>query len=189
MSNIAIILLTFGVITAQSGRTWLAASIFVPTLGGGAMTILAAGHLRRLVPKRWTRVDTLVAGVQTAIETIPKRTMALHVLLVGVRFFANASAGYMAIRALGLQVPIGDYAAGFSVAAFVTLMPISLAGLGISEAIMWKSLEQFGLTVDIALTGSLIVRGLLAAIPMCAGALCGFLEAVGKSNRPFGLKD
>jgi uncharacterized membrane protein YbhN (UPF0104 family) len=189
MSNIAIILLTLGVIMAERGQSWIAASIFVLTLGGGAMVILSAGYLRRIVPKRWPKMDELVFNVHYLIETLPKRIVALHALLVGFRFFTNTVTGYMVFRALGLQLPIGDFVAGVSLAALVTLIPISVAGLGISEAILWKSLEQFGLTVEIALTGSLIARVLLAAIPMCVGSLCGFLEAVGKSNRPFGLKD
>jgi uncharacterized protein (TIRG00374 family) len=83
-----------------------------------------------------------------------------HVLLMSFRFATMVVANYVAYLSFGISIPLTALAGIIAVTTLATVVPISLNGLGIVEAVMMLSLRQYGLSSEEVLSVCVMGRSL-----------------------------
>ena len=83
-----------------------------------------------------------------------------HVLLMSFRFATLVLANYVVYLSFGISIPLTALAGIIAVTTLATVVPISLNGLGIVEAVMVLSLRQYGLSSEEVLSVCVMGRSL-----------------------------
>jgi Mg2+-importing ATPase len=96
------------------------------------------------------------------------RTCALH----GATFLLDAATLWVAVLALGESAPVGGLFASFMISTFFRTIGIMPGGLGSFEAASVLSLKSIGLPLPLALSATLLFRGLSFWLPMIPGLIC-----------------
>ncbi len=147
---------------AQSDLAFRALGVAVVVFGLG---LWAAP---RLLPRVWVAIPRLPA------RDFVERSSAAMVdlgrrpgLLGGVLLLSMAVQGTFIVlslqlaRAAGVDVPLAAWAFAWALAKLVVILPVSLGGLGVREAIMAALLSQFGASAAHVLAGGLAWQAVL----------------------------
>jgi hypothetical protein len=158
-------------------------------LGCAVVLVLVLCLMMRPVALRWLRrrIPRRMAGKLDSIRTafgrsgrLRERVFAHAMALSAVTHLAGVLCYWLVLAsmALGLSPIAGGWIR--SVVLFVTLLPISLAGLGVREAGAYLVMRSFGLDGPTAVTFSLLITLVSVIGP---GAIGGVLESLRFLNR------
>ena len=151
-----------GFVAVRLGMAW-----FVISTPGGRCGGLR-GTLRR--SKNFARLLDFFASADRSPfrdHRLLGRTFALH----GATFLLDAATLWVAVLALGESVPVGGMFASFMVSTFFRTIGIMPGGLGTFEAASVVSLKSIGLPLPVALSATLLFRGLSFWLPMVPGMM------------------
>jgi uncharacterized membrane protein YbhN (UPF0104 family) len=161
------------------------AGIFVPLPGWmrGILIALAVGMLLgvaclpalplvRRLPFVGARLGRLVESARIYLDR--PGLLAVSTLLSIVVQLAGILQGWLIARGLGLNVPLGYMAVVVPLVALLTLIPISVSGMGLREFGMILLLAPLGVTSAAAVTLSLLTFASCASISLVGGALYFF---------------
>ena len=179
ITNLWVILFSAAIAFFVNLRDWRSLLVVAAVCIGGCCVAPMVAIVSKALPRRWKGLHDAGQRLQLAIRATRRSVAVSHVLLVMLRFAANCAVGYVTIRALNVAVPVSSYLEAFTLAAFVTLVPVSLSGIGISEAVMWKMLAGYGCTVEVILAGGLVSRGLLVVVPL---VISGVVWGLGRAK-------
>jgi uncharacterized protein (TIRG00374 family) len=145
---------------------YFVAQIGVVVLGSIAITYLighsgARARFNAIVGRRYGPVlnGFYDSWVQMLQEKKLHRLLP-HVLLMIFRFATMVVANYVVYLSFGISIPLPDLTGIIAVATLATVVPISLNGLGIIEAVMVLSLRQHGLSSEEVLSVCVMGRSL-----------------------------
>ncbi len=97
----------------------------------GALLLLRGGRAARLVPGRLKDVGSEVAE---AARACLQRDVLIRTAVMGIAFQGLVLlAAWLLLRAISLDLPLSALAASLAPVALVSLLPISLGGLGVRE--------------------------------------------------------
>jgi len=156
------------------GWVTLPMSVFVLVRLGMAWFVIATpggrlwGALRR--SRNLARLLDFFANADRALfrnRALLGRTFALH----GATFLLDAATLWVAVLALGGSAPVGGLFACFMVSTFFRTIGIMPGGLGTFEAASVVSLKSIGLPLPVALSATLLFRGLSFWLPMLPGMM------------------
>jgi glycosyltransferase 2 family protein len=143
---------------------WVA--VAVGGAAGGAVTSLAVlpastRFLARLKVRGSSRGDKLLTKIRTVAASLrealrvyrrrPRLVVASALLSVLVQL-AGVAQVWLIGRALGLEVPVGVYGVAVPMVALLTLLPVSVSGMGVREAGMVLFLQPAGVAAGPAVT-------------------------------------
>lgn len=126
------------------------------------------GRLRRL---RWIRRSArLLAQADVALTRNPRLLGVATALDLGI-ILLDASSLWALVRSLGEAAAWSGVFAGFMLASVLRSIGITPGGLGIFEAAAVTSLHWAGVSLPVALSATLLFRGLSFWLPMLPGML------------------
>jgi glycosyltransferase 2 family protein len=180
---IALFLLAAGgsVVAAWNGRPvpgagylWL---IVIAASAGGLLILLAPATLPRLLrPLRIVRpewIDERLARLEGAMQRFRHAPVELAWAFAGAIIVQALLVAFYLFAAWGLHVPL-PVMLGFvivPVSLAVQMVPVSINGFGVREAVFSYFFIQFGLGVDAALALSLTSAALIMLFSMSGGIL------------------
>jgi Mg2+-importing ATPase len=182
------------VILARTGHLRMAillpGTLFIALAGGltAAALVLAgrhdsrAGRLLDRVPLVH-RAFEFVAGAQASLVRKPSILLAAIGLQVSI-ILLDAATVWSLIAALGVTAPVGGVFASFLVASFFRIVGIVPGGLGTFEASSVLTLRMAGVELPVALSATLLFRGLSFWFPMLPGYWSSRRATRAQSNRP-----
>jgi uncharacterized protein (TIRG00374 family) len=149
----------------RAGSGWTAglllAALFLPPLlllHDGVFGLLQASAMRLhtwggklLGPQSW------LAEVRAGLRRLTGRELALAVLLTIGAYAMFFGQCYLLAQAVGLHIGVAPVAYAVALGSLVTLLPLSISGLGTREAAMIAYLGAAGVSSETALGFSLLV--------------------------------
>jgi hypothetical protein len=118
-------------------------------------------HLaRRLVRKKTpalTKLGATVGDLRAGLRTLTPLTLLLGIMLTMLVYAVFFSQCYLTALAMGLHVGIVPISYAVALGSLITLLPISISGLGTREAAIIAYLGTVGVTAEQALGFSLLV--------------------------------
>lgn len=155
----------------------LAGGLFVlGTLGAGLAVALVAGHplparLSRLPGGQWLqRPLAVLAEADARLVRDPRLLLAATGLDLGI-VLLDATTLWVLILALGESPSWASVFAGFMLASVLRSIGVTPGGLGLFEAALFTTLSWAGISVPVALSATLLFRGLSFWLPMLPGLL------------------
>jgi Mg2+-importing ATPase len=156
----------------------LTAALFLLfSLGLSVLVLVLSGH-RRARPAGWLRkipgLSTMLdfmAGADVRLVRSP-RVLAQAVGLQGAIVLLDAATVWTLIRALGVTASVSGVFVSFMIASLFRTMGIVPGGLGTFEATSVLMLRMVGINVAVALSATLLFRGLSFWLPMLPGYWC-----------------
>ena len=153
----------------------LAGGLFVlGTLGAGLTVALLAGHplptrLSRLPGGAWLRrALSVLAQADPHLVRTPRLLLTATGLDLGIAVL-DASTLWVLILALGESPSWASVFAGFMLANVLRSVGVTPGGLGIFEAALITTLSWAGIALPVALSATLLFRGLSFWLPMLPG--------------------
>jgi uncharacterized protein (TIRG00374 family) len=176
---------------AGTGRLAVAAGIILLILTGSLVALLRSssfGFVQKLGASwgRWTRHltadDGFLAQLRSGLLDLDGRTVFLAGLLTLLAYGLFFAQCYW--LALSLSLPIGILATTAAVAlgSLVTLIPVSVAGLGTREAAMVAYLTQQGVTAEGAFGFSVLMFANFYLISSAVGAVLSLFKPVSRAG-------
>lgn len=150
----------------------IAIAVAVLALTGRRVRVLAA-IASRFKPIR--KAVELIEGADPKLARSPTILAKATGCQLGV-FVLDAATLWLAVRSLGVAAPIGAVFASFMLANLFRTLSIVPAGLGTFDAMAVAMLSASGLTVPVALSATLLFRGLSFFLPLVPGALLAQLS-------------
>src|SRR5690606_30322037 len=155
----------------------LAGGLFVlGTFGAGLAVALVAGHplparLSRLPGGQWLqRPLAVLAQADARLVRNPRLLLAATGLDLGI-VLLDATTLWVLILALGESPSWASVFAGFMLASVLRSIGVTPGGLGLFEAALITTLSWAGISVPVALSATLLFRGLSFWLPMLPGLL------------------
>ena len=115
-----------------------------------------------LVPQVWARFPRLPGRgpAQNLAAGLARLTRAPGLLLVNLALSIAIQAGFIWLnflfaRAVGLEVPIAAWAFAWALSKIISVLPVSLGGLGLREASLAALLAPFGAVPALVVTAGL----------------------------------
>ena len=145
--------------------------LFAIALAGGMLWGAGrhGGAQSRLQRLRVTRAAlAFLADADAALVRSPRVFGAATAWQVAI-FLLDAATMWVCIRALGVSAPVDAVFVSVMVSSLVRTMGVVPGGLGTYEATSVLTLRAVGLTLSVALSATLIFRGLSFWIPMLPG--------------------
>jgi glycosyltransferase 2 family protein len=143
----------------ETSRSWIAVVIAVGTLLvlGGILLLAASPRLAgRFVHRaNWTRFIGIVHVGVDRLRRDPRDAVGALVAAVAYQLSVVAAV-YCAVHTIGLTIPNGVVIAYIPAVAMVQVLPISVGGLGVREAMLALLLHPLGVP-----TGQAVALGLL----------------------------
>ena len=164
---------------------------FVLLVGGylGISLILWVEYLHRWAMRVLARIHFY--GINRKIETVyttlmsyrSHRGILVKILICSAIVQPGIIIGYYVLsRGLGMTVPIGYFFLFVPLATVVSMLPVSLAGLGIREGAFVFLFAKAGASKEEALTLSLMWFAIMAAVSLVGGM--EYLRMGGSKNAP-----
>lgn len=174
-------------IVAWRGQTnWVVvvtAALFLPfSLGLSAAVLALSGHPHEGLARKLQGFKALrtmfdfIAGADARLVRSP-RVLAEANGLQGAIVLLDAATVWTLVRALGVTVAVTSVFASFLIANLFRTMGIVPGGLGTFEATSVLTLRMVGVDIPVALSATLLFRGLSFWLPMLPGYWC-FRRAV-----------
>ncbi len=113
-------------------------------------------------------VEKLHAG---AVHFPYKRALLPSILLISCYQCSLISVVYLVFRAYGYEIPFMQHVALYPVIAILTLIPITVGGLGVREGFFVYFYSMIGVPAHIAVGVSLVIYALMALLPAACGAV------------------
>jgi len=130
---------------------------------------------RKLVPNRFR--DQAKSSFESFYDHVPKkRYFILFFLLNLFNWVINYTLAYSVGLSLGINVPFIYYLSIFPLATLVSLIPISVAGLGTREATLISLFGLFGIAATKVFSMSLITFFIAGIIPAIIGVSYAFIK-------------
>src|SRR5690606_8849562 len=155
----------------------LAGGLFVlGTLGAGLTVALLAGHplparLSRLPGGKWLqRPLAVLEQADSRLVRNPRLLLTATGLDLGI-VLLDASTLWVLTLALGESPSWASVFAGFMLASVLRSVGVTPGGLGLFEAALITTLSWAGISVPVALSATLLFRGLSFWLPMLPGLL------------------
>jgi uncharacterized protein (TIRG00374 family) len=104
------------------------------------------------------------------LRNLPVGTLAWALLLTGLAWAANFSAVYLLGLSLGFDVPYLSLVCMAAACSLVTLLPVSVLGLGTRDVALIVMLAPYG----VASSGAIAFSTLILSMLLCNGVLCAF---------------
>ncbi len=164
----ALALATAPLLAARTGRAdivWLAAALFLASLGGLGLLAAADRIPARAMP--WARLRAIAASADETRRALASRwgLLAAGLSLLGHLDFAVIA--MLLGAALGVAATPVDFLAIMPAVTLATTLPISIGGWGVREGVLVLLLGDVGVPAGGALALSILlgVGGLLSAVP------------------------
>ena len=143
---------------------------------------LASGFLRKWWKKGWDFLARTMESFTIWLKKPSALFLALGFALCHMLF--SFSANYVLIRGLGESLALWKVIGLFSLAYFVSLVPISINGYGVQELTVTFLLSQFGgISLPVSATVALVHRMLMMLVSLPgAFTLPGVLASMDRSN-------
>lgn len=136
-----------------------------------------------VVQKIIAYIEKLHAG---AVHFPYRKALLPSILLITLYQGSIISVVYLVFRAYGYEIPFIQHAAIYPIIAILTLVPITIGGLGVREGFFVYFYSMIGVPAHIAIGVSLVNYTLIALVPAVFGALVylkgGFREK--PENKP-----
>lgn len=118
---------------------------------------VAEGIVGALLPPRFSRLKNGVAGTVGAVRaTLKNRALLIRVVILSILFqILVATVNACIFKALGVPVGLAECIIYTPMIFTVTMLPISLSGLGVREAAYWYFFSQVGVGQADAVIASL----------------------------------
>ena len=130
---------------------------------------------RKLVPNRFR--DQAKSSFESFYDHVPKkRYFILFFLLNLFNWIINYTLAYSVGLSLGINLPFIYYLSIFPLATLVSLIPISVAGLGTREATLISLFGLFGIAATKVFSMSIISLLIAGIIPAIIGASYAFIK-------------
>lgn len=119
---------------------------------------VADGVISSLTPRRASGVANAVSGTVEAVRsTFRNKPLVIKVFVYSIVFqILVAAVNYCIFRAMGVPVGLAHCVVFTPMIFTVTMLPISLSGLGVREAAYWYFFSQIGVSQLDAVTASLL---------------------------------
>ena len=149
--------------------------LFSAALSGGVLTLVGQRHDR--LAERLSRIPALrgaldfVAAADRGLVRSP-RMLAETITWQGAIILLDAATIWILILALGERASVAGVFASFMMASLFRTMGIVPGGLGTFEATSVVTLRMVGVDVAVALSATLLFRGLSFWLPMVPGYWC-----------------
>lgn len=153
--------------SSQQGPVIILLAVVLSLLGAVAAVLLAPAALLQLMPmviERLPRiVRRMIRKMQRIVITVARQTRrgdALRrALLLSVPFYCTIFlAQYCVLHAVGAQVRLSDVILVGSLVPLLSLVPISLNGIGLAEGVFVAVYGAVGVLPDAALAAALVRR-------------------------------
>jgi uncharacterized protein (TIRG00374 family) len=125
---------------------------------------------RWLAAARSERLSQGYRDFAAGLRDLPAGTLAWALLLTGSAWAANFSAAYLLSLSLGFDVPYLPLVCMAAACSLVTLLPISLLGLGTRDLALIVMLAPYGVRSSGAVAFSTLILSML----LCNGVLSAF---------------
>jgi glycosyltransferase 2 family protein len=167
--------------------------IVLPWLGRLAERIGPAQRNARNGPRGWRywakRLASIPAGILDALRRYRgrERLVGVTCLLSLVIMAVNVVVVWMLGRSLGAQVPGAYYWVAVPVVTLLTLVPISVNGMGVREAGLGLLLAETGAPISLGVTIAVLLFGLYLAAGLVGAVvyLCGDFPTIAtKAGEP-----
>jgi Mg2+-importing ATPase len=129
----------------------------------------STGRLQR-IPGLSTMLD-FMSGADVRLVRSPS-LLATAIALQGAIVLLDAATVWILIRALGVTASVGGVFVSFMIASLFRTMGVVPGGLGTFEATSVLMLRMVGIDVAVALSATLLFRGLSFWLPMLPGYWC-----------------
>jgi len=165
------IVATFFIPLPKGWKALLAGVIAVTVIVFGALLFGARFLHHPILPRKWReRVE----------KFLPETKALMHAIVMGLAwgtaFYAtNIAFGYLLIFAIGGRGKPLSVLAILTLTNMVNLLPITIAGLGVTEGTLLLLAPLSGLTKEVALSAALVGRGIFLCLTLF-GVLCLFLD-------------
>jgi len=173
---------TFATVLLSPGlRLALGSSVVmvVPVLAGVSLVVLLSGYLFGRVLVTWLKNvsgrHNKIAGTILRIigytRKIPPVRMTVVFLLSALFQFADILASFFLARAVNIDVPLLLFLAIFPIVYILTVLPISLGGLGVREGTLAYLLTRVGVLPSDAVMLSFLIYLNRVFVSLIGGAL------------------
>jgi len=177
---------------AISGLEWLKGTdtlLIVSCLSGALLLLLVLMFNRRLMQKitslgrliKWWDAEARLKAFFNSLHELLhyKRSLGIAFGISLIYQFAGIVSPFLLSLALDLKVPFSFFLVVMPVICVITMIPISIGGLGVREGAFVFFFAQQGITTESALALSLLYLGLNLALALVGGIIYG----VGKYPR------
>ncbi len=107
------------------------------------------------------QIEKAVIDFNASVKSYRIRTWVLSAMLTIIAWIIFAIQRYFIAMALGLHIDVFDYCIIMFVVAFVTLIPVSVEGIGTRDAILIYLLGFYGVSPGEAVALSMLILGLM----------------------------
>ncbi len=156
--------------------SWHAAAIAILVALGPILLWLATrGRIYRTT-SRWLAAassERLARGYRdfaAGLRGLSARTLARALLLTGLAWGANYSAVYLLSLAIGFDIPFLPLVCIAAASSLVTMLPISVLGLGTRDVALMLMLDPHGVPA----TGAVAFSALILSMLLCNAAISAF---------------
>ena len=118
-----------------------------------------------------------------AINFPYKRALLPSVILIGCYQGSLISVVYFVFRAYGYDIPFMQHFALYPVIAILTLVPITIGGLGVREGFFVYFYSMIGVPPQVAIGVSLVNYSLMALLPAVFGAVVYLWSSFRENHR------
>jgi uncharacterized membrane protein YbhN (UPF0104 family) len=146
-------------------------------IGGAATLIVIALYANEKwwawVPKRLARVydqAVMISSEFVRLNGTPRRFFALNGFGIAVHLLIVLSMFFLGLG-LGIKSGLFGYFVAVPVSILVAILPISIAGWGVREAMMVTAFNMVGIASEPALAVSILFGAALAVLGLVGGAL------------------
>jgi uncharacterized protein (TIRG00374 family) len=143
------------------GGAWISA-LTAKLTGRGRLHPLAQGIQKLLIAVQMSMADPKAAGFMV-VATLT--ALALNF----IRF-------YLLLAALGLTLPIASFIFGISLANFIGLLPVTIFGIGLREAVLIQVFQSAGQTTEAAIAFSALILLVAYLLNLLWGFVAWVLE-------------
>jgi len=152
--------------------TWAA----VATIAAVPLLLLVKGPVDRVLEAVYARVSKNAQrgpeGARAFLEALRAqlgRRLLLTVPLTVGAFLVHYLQGWLAARALGLNLSFVDVMFMLAITSLLSLLPISMSGVGVRELFMALVFPTLGFTAQQGVAFGLVVFAVVYLATMCAG--------------------
>lgn len=163
-------------VTSETIRVYLAkefSSSSIPTAGLGAVSLacgLAAITRNGDAPKLVFKAGEFIGSMRDVVRNYKGRVISIIALSLVAQFLIIIENSLL-LAALGIEIPFVDMMYIIPLTFFATLLPITIAGLGIREGAFIYFLQKYHYTVDDAVAFSLLGYILMLLMGIAGGII------------------
>jgi len=122
--------------------------------------------------KKWTKIINFISSIFLAIYHFPiKRSLKITVPLILAFQFSTILCGFFIFKSVGIDIPFYYHLALLPLIQIISIIPVSLSGLGLREGSFVYFYAMLGVDKSIAFWVSLLYYAVLMLVPAFIGML------------------